>query len=314
MTSRIPRVDLRDFSDPVRRAEFVSILGQGLRDTGFVIIANHGIDSKLCAEAYDLFKSFFALPEELKKKYSGSKGGARGYTPFGMEHAKDSEFPDLKEFWHVGQELPAGHRLRAYYPDNLWPTEFPRLREVALNLYKAYESCARTLLQAIALNFELPENTFADMIREGNSVHRIIHYPPIEGEVPPGWVRAAAHEDINLITLLIESRGGGLEILTREGDWLPVNALEGDLIVDSGDMLSRVTNGVIPATTHRVVNPAGTVAGARYSMPFFVHPYADCSLAVMDCFVDEDLPAQWPPITADEFLTERLIEIGLLKV
>lgn len=313
MAIEVPRINLKDYREgaPADRAKFIQTVGNGLKDIGFLNVTGHGLDPQLIENAYSLFREFFAMDESIKNKYDQVAGGARGYTPFGREHAKDTTIPDLKEFWHIGQELPAGHPYKPQYPDNIWPQELPDLKPTSVALYKAFEDCAATLLEAVALYFELPATTFSDMIQDGNSVFRIIHYPPLAPDTPPGAVRAAAHEDINLITLLIESKGGGLEILTQNGNWMPVGALAGDIIVDSGDMLSRVTNGIIPATTHRVVNPPQDKNESRYSMPFFVHPYSACDLTVLDRFVTEDRPPKWPPITAGEFLEQRLNEIGL---
>ena len=197
--------------------------------------------------------------------------------------------------------------------DNVWPKEIEGMEAAVTGLYRQFESCAATLLEALADYYGLSKSIFSDMITDGNSILRTIHYPPIDGGMPAGAVRAAAHEDINLITLLIESQGAGLEILTQENEWEAVHALEGDIIVDSGDMLHRLTNGVIPATTHRVVNPVEGENRSRYSMPFFVHPFSACDLTVMDHFVTEERPAKWPPITAGQFLQQRLEEIGLIK-
>ena len=270
----------------------------------------HHLDPQLIQDTYAQFRAFFALDEAIKRKYDRAEGGARGYTPFGREHAKDTPHPDLKEFWHVGQEAQAS-KYRDFYPANLWPDELPELKPLAMRLYRSLEACATLLLQALAEYFELPKEIFASMIVDGNSVLRPIHYPPVTEGQNPNSVRAAAHEDINLITLLVESQGSGLEVLTRNGTWLAVDALEGDIVVDSGDMMSRITNGIVPATTHRVINPDPTQNISRYSMPFFIHPYADCSLAVMERFVSPDRPARTPPITAQEFLDQRLREIGL---
>ena len=315
MQRDIPHIDLRDYHshDAQKRTAFVKTLGDGLKEFGFLTVEGHGIDKKLTEAAYQAFEQFFALDEATKKKYAGIRGGARGYTPFGQEHAKDNPYPDLKEFWHVGQMPPADHPLADIYPANVWPQEVPALRDSVERLYTSLEACAHTLLSALEDYFSLPQGRFSSMMKYGNSILRAIHYPPLPAAPPAGSVRAAAHEDINLITLLSESKGSGLEILTHDGRWLAVDALEGDIVVDSGDMLSRVSNGVIPATTHRVVNPEGTKNTSRYSMPFFVHPYPDCDLSVIESFTNDERPALFPPITAQAFLDQRLREIGLLK-
>jgi isopenicillin N synthase-like dioxygenase len=310
----IPSVDLKDYTDgdAATRARLVETLGGGLREFGFLNVGGHGIPQELIRETYELWQRFFELPEDVKRRYAGVVGGARGFTPFGVEHAKNNPTPDLKEFWHVGQELAAGHPYRQDYPDNVWPSEIPDLQERTLSLYRSLERVARALLQALADHFELPRETFSSMMEDGNSVLRVIHYPPVAPGVDPA-VRAAAHEDINLITLLCEATDSGLEILTRDGEWLAVEAPPGQIVVDAGDMLSRFTNEVVPATTHRVVNPPSAVNRERYSMPFFVHPYSACPLDIQERFVSADRPPKYPPITAGEFLDQRLREIGLKK-
>jgi isopenicillin N synthase-like dioxygenase len=308
----IPTVDLNDYTSGAgaARSRMIGTLGDGLREFGFLNVEGHGIDSSLIQGTYDLWRRFFKLPDDAKRKYAGVAGGAVGYTPFGVEHAKDSPLPDLKEFWHVGQEAPEGHPLRREYPGNVWPAEIPEIQEPTLRLYKSLERVAENLLRALAEYFEMPRDTFSSMMSVGNSVLRIIHYPPVGPEHAPA-VRAAAHEDINLITLLCEATDSGLEILTREGEWMPVESGPGQIVVDAGDMLSRFTNEVVPATTHRVVNPAEDAARDRYSMPFFVHPYPDCDLTIHERFVSAENPPKHPPITAGAFLEQRLREIGL---
>lgn len=313
-TKIIQTVDLNDYTsgDAASRKRLIDTLGQGLQATGFLNVEGHGIDSSLIDGTYDLWKRFFKLPDEVKRRYADTAGEGRGYTPFGVEHAKDQPLPDLKEFWHVGQEPPAGHPLRDEYPGNVWPVEIPEIAEPTVRLYKSLERVAENLLRALAEYFDLPRDTFSSMMDVGNSILRIIHYPPVRPEHDPA-VRAAAHEDINLITLLCEATDSGLEILTHDGEWMPVESGPGQIVVDAGDMLSRFTNEVIPATTHRVVNPAADAGRDRFSMPFFVHPYPSCDLTVQERFVSTDRPAKFPPITAGEFLEQRLREIGLKK-
>jgi isopenicillin N synthase-like dioxygenase len=310
----IPTVNLNDYTagDGNARARLIETLGDGLQEFGFLNVEGHGIDSSLVRGTYRMWQDFFELPEDVKRKYSGVEGGARGFTPFGVEHAKDNPLPDLKEFWHVGQEPPEGHPYRTEYPGNVWPQEIPQIKEPTLRLYTSLERVAENLLRALAEYFDLPRETFASMMTVGNSILRIIHYPPVRPEHDPA-VRAAAHEDINLITLLCEATDSGLEILTREGEWMPVTTGEGQIVVDAGDMLSRVTNEAVPATTHRVVNPPSGTGRDRYSMPFFVHPYSACDLTILDRFVSADNPPKYPPITAGAFLEQRLREIGLKK-
>jgi isopenicillin N synthase-like dioxygenase len=310
----IPTVDLNDYTagEGATRARLIETLGGGLQEFGFLNVEGHGIDRDLVRGTYQLWQKFFDLPDDVKRRYSGVEGGARGYTPFGVEHAKDNPLPDLKEFWHIGQEPPEGHPYGREYPGNVWPAEIPELREPTLRLYKSLEHVAENLLRALAEYFDMPRESFASMMDVGNSILRVIHYPPVRPEHDPA-VRAAAHEDINLITLLCEATDSGLEILTREGEWMAVETGEGQIVVDAGDMLSRFTNEVVPATTHRVVNPPSNSGRDRYSMPFFVHPYSACDLTIPSRFVSEDQPPKYPPITAGQFLEQRLREIGLKK-
>jgi isopenicillin N synthase-like dioxygenase len=311
----VPTIDLSDYTscDTTSHWRAVETLGDGLTEFGFLVVEGHCVEPSLIRRAYDLWQRFFALDEAAKRQYAGVEGGARGFTPFGVEHAKGNPTPDLKEFWHVGQEPPEGHPFREEYPANVWPREIPELRDPTLALYAALERVAADLLRALAEYFDLPRETFSSMMQVGNSILRILHYPPIAPGSDPA-VRAAAHEDINLITLLCEATDSGLQLLTREGQWLPVEARPGQIVVDAGDMLSRATNEVVPATTHRVVNPPGAGAGRdRYSMPFFVHPYSACDLTILDRFVSPERPPKYPPITAGQFLEQRLHEIGLKK-
>ena len=331
--SAVPTFDLSDYTscDTSLRSRGIATLGGALVDIGFVVVEGHQVDGGLIREVYALWQRFFALDEAAKRRYAEVEGGARGYTPFGVEHARDNPTPDLKEFWHVGQELAPDHPLAHEYPPNVWPRELPELRQPTLALYHELERVAELLLMALAEHFALPEETFAAMMRGGNSVRRILHYPPVPQAAPaiqaipetagqdgsPPAVapalRAAPHEDINLVTLLCEATDSGLELLRRDGAWLPVEARPGQIVVDAGDMLSRVTNQVVPATTHRVVNPPPSANRDRYSMPFFVHPYAACDLAVLERFVSTERPRRFPPVTAGELLSRRLTEIGLKR-
>ncbi len=309
----IPTLELREFTggDESARRRFIDALGRGLTEFGFIKLEGHGVDPTLVSRGYEAFQSFFALDEVIKDKYSGVEGGARGYTPFGIEHAKDYAQPDLKEFWQVGHDLPAGHEYEAEYHANVWPEEISAFGECAQQIFKSLEACAERLLEATALYFDLPERVFADMIEWGNHVLRIIHYPPVAGGTEDDALRAAPHEDINLITLLCEATDAGLEILDKNGNWIAVESEPGQIVVDSGDMIARLTNDVVPATTHRVVNPPSQANRSRFSIPFFCHPFSKCDLTVMDEFVTDDRPAKFPPITAGEYLEERLREIGL---
>lgn len=310
MAFDVATVHLDDFArggSPTRDA-FVDTLGRSLVETGFVKVDGHRVTAEDIDAAYAAARELFALPEEVKRAYVMPKG-AGGYTPFGTEHAKDSEAIDLKEFWHVHQSVPEDHPLFPVYGPNVFPSEVPSFEPAMMRLYRALEAAAQTLLEAIAIYLGLPERDLADMVVDGRSVLRIIHYPPLREANVPGAVRAAAHEDINLITLLPAATDSGLELLDRDGTWHPVDGLEGEIVVDAGDMLSRHVNLLIPSTTHRVVNPDADDV-ARYSMPFFCHPRPE---VVLDCppSLLGDAEKRFPPITADEYLDQRLAEIGL---
>lgn len=314
----IPKLDLRDAAsgEAERGQTFDSALRDALVHFGFVRIEGHGIDPELISSVYADFAHFFSLEESEKRKSESAVGGQRGYTPFGVEHAKDQAAADLKAFFHVGRELAPDHPLARVYPPNVWPEVPTTLRAHSLALYDALDRCAATLLASLERSCALPPGTLSRMLVDGNSILRALHYPPVP-PVPPSTagaagVRAAAHEDINLITLLCEATDAGLEIQGRDGSWLPVPALPGEIVVDAGDMLSRVTNDVIPATTHRVVTPEGSEQRDRYSLPFFAHPAPDCDLSVLPQFVPAGEAPKHAPITAGAFLQERLREIGLL--
>ena len=314
--SRIPTLDIRRFthpSSPEDRQAFVDELGAAYREWGFAGIRNHGIPQAQIDEAYATFKAFFALPEDTKKQYHvAGGGGARGYTPFKIETAKDSQYPDLKEFWHIGREIPRDSKYAADMPENQWPTETPEFKRVGYGLYETLDALGSQVLAALALHIGLPENYFADKTNSGNSILRPIHYPPITTDDVPN-VRAGAHEDINLITLLVGASAEGLEVLSRKGEWVPFTADADTIVVNIGDMLQRLTNHVYPSTTHRVVNPQGGKARQpRYSTPFFLHPNPDFLIDVLPACVTAQNPSRYPqPITADGYLQERLREIRL---
>lgn len=313
-TALVRTLNLKDFTygNTSQRKVFAEQFLAGLKETGFIILEGHGVDPALIDKNYELWQEFFSLDSEVKAKYEGITGGARGYTGFGKEHAKNRTVGDLKEFYHVGQELPVGHPLTSDYAPNVWPEEVSELRKYAGSFYRELERVARNMLEALALELDLRPSFFSEMIKDGNSILRTIHYPPLDESMDPNAIRAAEHEDINLITLLVESTASGLQLLTREGEWVDVKAEKGQIIVDAGDMLSRISNEVIPATTHRVVNPQGENT-SRYSMPFFVHPYSDFLLETIPSCISQDNPEKYPPITAGGFLYERLVEIGLIK-
>ncbi len=292
-----------------RQQSFVRELGAALREIGFVSLVGHAITEATLAAAYDASRAFFALPLPVKRRYHIEGGaGARGYTGFGIERAKDQADPDLKEFWHVGRELavPPTHPLA-----NVWPAELPDFKPAMLALYGALDVLGARLLTAIALHLDLPATHFADKIDHGNSILRPLHYPPLAREAR--GVRSAAHEDINLITLLVGAGEPGLEALTREGQWLPIATPADQIVVNVGDMLQRLTNHVLPSTTHRVIDPGEPWSSrSRYSMPFFLHPNSEFSIATLPSCVDEAHPNRYPvPISADDYLQERLREIGL---
>ena len=312
----IPTLDIGRFTAPTSAADrdaFVAELGAAYREWGFAGIRNHGIPQSLIDGAYEAFKRFFALPDEVKRKYHvAGGGGARGYTPFMVETAKDSRYPDLKEFWHVGREIPRDSKYAADMPPNLWPSEVPGLQEQGYGLYSALDALGSQVLAALALHIGLPEDWFADKTEQGNSILRPIHYPPITTPDVPN-VRAGAHEDINLITLLVGASAAGLEVLSRKGEWVPFTADADTIVVNIGDMLQRYTNHVYPSTTHRVVNPPGEAARQpRYSTPFFLHPNPDFLIDVLPSCITADNPSRYPePITAQGYLEERLREIKL---
>ncbi len=308
--ARIPTLDIRRRDRDI----FVAELGEAYREWGFAGIRGHGIPQALIDGSYDAFVRFFALPTDAKMKYHvAGQGGARGYTPFGIETAKDSKYPDLKEFWHIGRELPHGSKYAGVMPPNLWPAEAPGFREHGYALYEALDALGSRVLSALALHIGLPEDWFADKTDRGNSILRPIHYPPIASPDVPN-VRSGAHEDINLITLLVGASAEGLEVKSRNGAWVPFTAEADTIVVNIGDMLQRLTNHVYPSTTHRVVNPPGEAARKpRYSTPFFLHPNPDFPIATLPQCVDAENPDRYPdPVTANDYLMERLREIGLV--
>jgi isopenicillin N synthase-like dioxygenase len=309
MSDAVPTLDAAD----CQGARFAHDLSAAYAEYGFVIIRNHGIDKALIDRCLAQFQQFFAWPEARKRKYIAGKGGARGYTPFGIETAKGAQHSDLKEFWHVGRELPPGHPFNAMMPPNIWIEEIPGFRESMLALYDAFDSLGRRLLAPIAQSMSLPYDFFDDKVNLGNSVLRIIHYPPMSAQPTPS-VRAGAHEDINVITLLLGAEEPGLEVLSRKGEWLPIDPPAGSLVCNVGDMLQRLTNLRLRSTTHRVTNPPRERStNARYSLPFFLHFNPDFLIRTLPQCIDAQHPDQFPlPINADDFLMERLREIKLI--
>lgn len=310
----VPTLSLKSYThgNDLERQQFVEDLFDGLKYYGFIILKDHGVRTELLDKAYSLSEQLFNLPIERKMEYISKKhGNQRGYTPFGKEHAKDAPVHDLKEFWHVGRELPPGHKYYEVYPENIWPTEFDEFKPVMLALYNDLDKVGDVMLEALTGPLDVPKTYFKEMTQDGTSILRLLHYPPIPEGVDPRCVRAAAHEDINLITILVAATASGLELLDRDGKWLPVETEKNNLIVDAGDMLARITNNVIPSTTHRVVNPQDGTNNHRYSMPFFLHPHSDAVLRCIPSCIGDG--AKWPDIRAQDFLMERLRDIGLMR-
>ena len=312
----IPSVDLNDFihGTAQQKQQFVNELGTAYEDIGFVAVKNHLIDTATVQKLYNEVQAFFNLPEEIKMKYEVVElAGQRGYTSFGREHAKGSNAGDLKEFWHFGQEVTDGDPIQAEYPANIFTEELPEFNSVGIQAYRDLESTGRYMLRAIALHLKLDEQYFDGKIKNGNSILRPIHYPPITSE-PKSAVRAGQHEDINLITLLMGASADGLEVLNKKNEWVAVTALPDHIVVNVGDMLQRLTNGKLKSTTHRVVNPPREKWGnSRFSIPFFLHPRSEMKLDCLASCVPAGAQPHWEPITAGVFLDERLAEIGLKK-
>ena len=315
----VPSLDLSHFTSGTaeQKAAFVQALGDAYNNIGFVAIKNHGLTDEMTEKLYSTIKKFFALPDEVKQKYEVPElAGQRGYIGKGKEHAKGRSTGDLKEFYHVGQNVTDGDPIKDQYPDNIWPAELPEMADIALEVYSTLEAAGVKMLQAIALYLGLDEHYFDNKVHNGNSILRPIHYFPIENpdEVPADAVRAAEHGDINLITLLMGASADGLQVLRNDGQWIPITALPEQLVVNVGDMLSRHTNNKLKSTIHRVVNPPREKMGtSRFSIPFFMHPRSEMDLTCLDNCIDEDHPKLYDDITAGEFLEERLREIGLRK-
>ena len=311
----IPSVDLADFlsGDAVKKSEFVQKLGRAYEEVGFVAVKNHGVPDELIEDLYKYVQEFFSLPLDHKKKYEIPElAGQRGYTSFGKEHAKGSDAPDLKEFFQYGQ-IPRDNFKEEDYPANVHVGEVAVFNKTFDDAYRAFEKSGKALLQAIALYLGLDEHYFDGFVHNGNSILRAIHYPPITHE-PASAIRAEQHEDINLITLLVGASADGLEILTKQGEWVAVTSLPEQIVVNVGDMLQRFTNNKLMSTTHRVVNPKKELwHTSRFSIPFFLHPRSSMSLHCLDTCVDEQHPIAYEDATAGEYLDERLREIGLKK-
>ncbi|MEM7359967.1 MAG: 2-oxoglutarate and iron-dependent oxygenase domain-containing protein [Pseudomonadota bacterium] len=306
-TTKVRRLNLENNREQGSRAEFIEGLFLGLTECGFAVIHGHGIKEKLLQDAYALNEALFALPLEEKMTLAVGQGGERGYTAFGREYAKDNPHADLKEFWHIGPELSSDSPYAGAYPDNVWPTEPAEFKTCFLGLYRQLLDVAQQLLQAVGRALDLQDDFFDDLTADGNSVLRLIHYPPVAGMNTELQMRAAPHADINLMTLLVGATDSGLQLLDHDGSWINVESEPGDIIVDTGDMMARLTNHALPATIHRVINPDNSHT-SRYSMPFFVHPHGKALLECLPQFKDGSEAA---PITAGDFLEQRLRENGL---
>ena len=314
---KIPSVDLRDFlsEDPARKQKFVNEIGKAYEEIGFVALKGHFLDDKLVENLYGEVRNFFNLPLETKESYEiPGIGGQRGYVSFGKEHAKGRSAGDLKEFWHFGQYVSEGSKYAGEYPDNVEVKEVPNFNSVGKEAYQLIEKTGIYVLRALAIHIGLDEFYFDKYIKDGNSILRPIHYPPITSEPKEGAVRAAAHGDINLITLLMGAQGKGLQVQNHNGDWIDAMAEPDELVINVGDMLARHTNNKLKSTIHQVVNPPRELWGtSRFSIPFFMHPVSDMSLNCLPECIDDNNPKGFEDITAGEFLHERLVELGLIK-
>lgn len=320
LLEEIPSLDLNEFNsgDPVRKAKFVQDLGNAFNTIGFVAIKGHGLSDDFTKKLYQEVERFFQSPDAIKQAYEiPGIAGQRGYVGKGKETAKGFKVPDLKEFYHIGQKhQDDGDKVWSEYPENVFPKEYPDFETYTVGAYQTLENAGKSLLRAIALYLNLPEDYFEDKVKNGNSILRAIHYFPIADpdSLPPGAVRAAAHGDINLITLLMGASAEGLEVLRMDGKWIPITALPDQVVVNVGDMLDRLTNHHLKSTIHRVVNPPREKMGtSRYSIPFFMHPRSEMDLTCLESCVTAENPKMYTDMSAGEFLTERLIELGLKK-
>ncbi|MEL6254692.1 MAG: 2-oxoglutarate and iron-dependent oxygenase domain-containing protein [Bacteroidota bacterium] len=317
--NHIPTVDLNDYINGTaeQKSAFVKALGDSFSGIGFAIVANHGVADEVIETSYKSFKDFFALDSDTKYKYEiEGIAGQRGYTSKGKEHAKGRNVGDLKEFYHIGQIVEDNDPIQESYPDNVFPDEVPEFGEYGVKLYQSLETSGRSLLRAIAEYLDLPVDYFDSKIHNGNSILRPIHYYgiPNPDEVPDGAVRAAEHEDINLITLLIGASAEGLQVKNADGQWIAASPNPNEIVINVGDMLQRLTNNKLASTTHRVVNPPRErLHLPRYSVPFFLHPRSDMDLTCLESCIDEENPKAYSDMTAGEYLEERLREIGLRK-
>lgn len=314
--NKIPSLDLRDFlsEDPQSKAKFIQLIGKAFQEIGFCAVKGHLLSDDLVERLYKQIKLFFDLPDEVKTKYEFPEySGQRGYVSFGKESAKGSKHGDLKEYWHFGQYIEEDDKGKYNYFPNINVDELPEFNKVGKEVYVSLENTAKHILRALALYLNIEENYFDQYIKNGNSILRPIHYPPILDD-PKEAVRASAHGDINLITLLMGAHGKGLQVQHSNGEWIDAMAGKDELMINIGDMLSRHTNNLLKSTVHRVVNPdREMLKKSRYSIPFFMHPVSEMKLNVLESCINEDNPKSFDDITAGDFLNERLVELGLLK-
>jgi len=315
----ITTVDFNDFisGDAEKKNDFIRKLGNSFAETGFVIVRNHGLSRQLREDLFKVSKNFFELAEADKRTYEDIKlSGQRGYISIGKETAKGFATPDLKEFFHIGQRVEDNDPIKEEYPDNIWPEEVPELQKVGLEVYRTFEETGKNLLRALALYLNLGEDYFDDKIHNGNSILRLLHYFPLSNvdNIPEDAVRAAAHEDINLITLLMGGSAEGLQAKSKDGEWIAVSPKENEIVINIGDMLQRLTNNRLRSTTHRVVNPGKEQLGtSRYSAPFFLHPRSSMDLTSLESCIDENHPKAYSDMNAGEYLDERLADLGFKK-
>jgi len=317
--NKIAHVDYLDYSqgDDQTRAKFIKEFGDSFSNMGFAIVKNHGVTEELRAKLFEVSKKFFELPDDIKKRYEDEAlHGQRGYISKNKESAKGKSVPDLKEFYHIGQTVTDNDPIKTEYPDNIWPAEVAEFEAVGQEVYATFENTGRNLLRAIAQYLDLDENYFDDKIHNGNSILRLLHYYPVadKSQIPEGAVRAAAHGDINLITLLMGGSAEGLQAQSLDGEWISVSPAADEIVINIGDMLARLTNDRLRSTQHQVITPnEESWTTPRYSTPFFLHPRSDMDLTCLESCVSDERPKTYSDMTAGEFLTERLIELGLRK-
>jgi len=312
-------VDYDDYTsdDPIKKADFVKHFGDSFSNMGFAIVKNHGVTRKLKEQLLSISSAFFNLPVEIKKQYENiALAGQRGYISKNRESAKGKTVPDIKEFYHIGQMVTDNDPITQEYPNNIWPKEITDFKTICELVYATFEKTGENLLKAIAIYLDLDENYFDDKVHNGNSILRLLHYYPVEdlSQIPNGAVRAAAHGDINLITLLMGGSAEGLQAQTIDGDWISVSPKDDEIVINIGDMLARLTNNRFRSTQHRVITPSlESWLTPRFSAPFFLHPKPNMDLTCLDSCISKSQPKAYENISAGEFLTERLIELGLIK-